>query len=164
MSSLDSFSVEGAQTGDILKVEIIRIETADKGVMIDGPGEGVLKDIIKKPSTRIFEIGDGYVRFNDRLSFPVKPMIGVIGTAPAGKGIPTGTPGPHGGNMDCKKITEGATVYLPVNTEGALLAMGDLHAVMGDGEVGVCGVETAGRVTVKVTVSPMDGRRLFKYS
>ena len=54
--------------------------------------------------------------------------------------------------MDCKRIGAGATLYLPVNVEGALLAMGDLHAVMGDGEVCVCGAEIAGQVTVKVTV------------
>ena len=54
--------------------------------------------------------------------------------------------------MDCKLIGTGTTLYLPVNCEGALLAMGDLHAVMGDGEVAVCGAEIAGKVTVRVTV------------
>ena len=54
--------------------------------------------------------------------------------------------------MDCKRIGEGATLYLPVNVPGALLAMGDLHALMGDGEVCVCGGEIAGAVTVKVSV------------
>ena len=54
--------------------------------------------------------------------------------------------------MDCTRIGEGAALYLPVNAEGALLAMGDLHARMGDGEVEVCGVEIAGKVTVKLTV------------
>jgi amidase len=92
------------------------------------------------------------VKFNDKLSFPIQPMIGVIGTAPAGEGIDTGTPGAHGGNMDCTRIGEGTTLYLPVNTKGALLAMGDLHAKMGDGEVEVCGVEIAGAVTVKISV------------
>ena len=54
--------------------------------------------------------------------------------------------------MDCNRIGAGATLYLPVNVPGALLAMGDLHAVMGDGEVCVCGAEIAGEVTVRVTV------------
>ena len=54
--------------------------------------------------------------------------------------------------MDCKRIGMGAALYLPVNVPGALLAMGDLHAVMGDGEVCVCGAEIAGEVTVRVTV------------
>lgn len=144
--------IKGAEKGDIIKVEIIDIEVGDKGVMIDGGGEGVMGKLIKEASTKILPIRDGKVVFNDKLAFPVNPMIGVIGTAPEGEGIPTGTPGDHGSNMDCTKIVKGASVYLPVNVEGALLAMGDLHALMGDGEVGVCGVETDGVVTVKVTV------------
>ncbi|MBE5792832.1 MAG: acetamidase [Clostridiales bacterium] len=144
--------VEGACEGDVLKVEILNIEIADKGVMIDGGGEGVMGKLITDASTKILPIQDGKVIFNDKLAFPVNPMIGVIGTAPKGEGIPTGTPGDHGSNMDCTKIRKGATVYLPVNVDGALLAMGDLHALMGDGEVGVCGVETDGVVTVKITV------------
>lgn len=144
--------IKGAEKGDIIKVEIIDIEVGDKGVMIDGGGEGVMGKLIKEASTKILPIRDGKVVFNDKLAFPVNPMIGVIGTAPEGEGIPTGTPGDHGSNMDCTKIVKGASVYLPVNVEGALLAMGDLHALMGDGEVGVCGVEADGVVTVKVTV------------
>lgn len=144
--------VQDAKAGDVLKVEILDIEIADKGVMIDGGGEGVMGKLIREATTRILPIKDGKVIFNDKLAFPVNPMIGVIGTAPKGEGIPTGTPGDHGSNMDCTKIRKGATVYLPVNVEGALLAIGDLHALMGDGEVGVCGVETDGCVTVKITV------------
>ena len=79
-------------------------------------------------------------------------MIGVIGTAPAGEDIPNGVPDYHGGNMDCKEIREGATLLLPVNVPGALLAMGDLHAVMADGEIGVSGLEVNGAVTVTVDV------------
>ena len=54
--------------------------------------------------------------------------------------------------MDCNKIQEGTSLFLPVNVPGALLAMGDLHAVMGDGESATCGIEISGEVTVKVTV------------
>ena len=85
-------------------------------------------------------------------------MIGVIGTAPADEAVATGTPSFHGGNMDCKRIGTGSVLYLPVNVEGALLAMGDLHAVMSDGEVCVCGAEIAGKVTVRVSV--VNGRPL----
>lgn len=144
--------VEDAREGDVLKVQILDIEIADKGVMIDGGGEGVMGKMIDEATTKILPIKDGKVIFNDKLSFPVNPMIGVIGTAPKGEGIPTGTPGDHGSNMDCTRIVKGANLYLPVNVDGALLAMGDLHALMGDGEVGVCGVETDGVVTVKIEV------------
>ena len=144
--------VEGAEPGDVLKVEILKIELDKQGVMVDGPGSGVTGVAVSSESTKILPVSDGVVKFNEKLSFPICPMIGVIGTAPAEEGVDTGTPGPHGGNMDCTRIGEGATLYLPVNVEGALLAMGDLHALMGDGEVEVCGVEIAGAVTVRVTV------------
>ena len=144
--------IEGAQPGDVLKVEILTIELDDHGVMCDGPGNGVTGCAVTEESTKILPVASGMISFNDKLSFPIQPMIGVIGTAPAGAGIDTGTPGAHGGNMDCTRIGAGATLYLPVNVPGALLAMGDLHARMGDGEVEVCGVEIAGAVTVRVTV------------
>ena len=144
--------IEGAMPGDVLKVEILKIELDDHGVMVDAPGEGVTGAAVSSESTKILPVENGKIKFNEKLSFPICPMIGVIGTAEKGEGIDTGTPGSHGGNMDCTRIGEGATLYLPVNTEGALLAMGDLHARMGDGEVEVCGVEIAGKVTVKLTV------------
>lgn len=144
--------VEDAQPGDVLKVEILEIELDDHGVMVDSLGEGITGQVVTQETTKILLVSNCMVHFNDKLSFPINPMIGVIGTAPAGEGIDTGTPGAHGGNMDCTRIGAGATLYLPVNTPGALLAMGDLHARMGDGEVEVCGVEIAGAVTVRVTV------------
>jgi amidase len=85
-------------------------------------------------------------------------MVGVIGTAPVEGAILNGTPGPHGGNMDCTLIAEGSTVYLPVEVPGALFGLGDLHAVMGDGEVLICGVEMAGWVRVRLDV--LKGRSL----
>lgn len=144
--------VRGAKAGDLLKVDILRIDLDDHGVIADAPGEGVIGAALAEESTKIVPIADGMAVFNDRLRFPVDPMIGVIGTAPAEGEIPTGTPGPHGGNMDCRRIGAGAALYLPVAVDGALLAMGDLHAVMGDGEVVVCGVEIAGTVTVRISV------------
>lgn len=145
-------SVEGALPGDVLRVDILSIELDGHGVMTDGPGEGVTGAAVSEESTKILPVENGIIHFNEMLSFPICPMIGVIGTAPAGEGVDTGTPGSHGGNMDCTRIGVGASLYLPVNVEGALLAMGDMHARMGDGEVEVCGVEIAGAVTVRVTV------------
>ncbi len=144
--------VEGAMPGDTLKVEILQIDVAEQAAVVEAPGEGVTGTAAKAENTRIMPVKDGKIIFNDVLSWPIRPMIGVIGTAPAGEAVATGTPDTHGGNMDCKRIGAGTTLYLPVYAEGALLAMGDLHAVMGDGEVCVCGAEIAGRVTVRVTV------------
>jgi len=77
-------------------------------------------------------------------------MIGVIGVAPAEGSYPTGTAYRHGGNMDAKEIVAGSTLYLPVAQTGALLALGDVHAVMGDGEVCVSACEVDADVTVDV--------------
>ncbi len=76
-------------------------------------------------------------------------MIGVIGVASEER-VSCGVPGRHGGNMDTNLIGKGATLYLPVFQEGGLFALGDLHAVMADGEVCVTGCEIQGEVTVKV--------------
>lgn len=144
--------VNGAKPGDVLRVEIQDIQLGPQGVIAAGPNMGVLGDILTEERTKIVPIVDGQVVFNDKLRIPVSPMIGVIGTAPATEEILNGTPGPHGSNMDCKLIGAGTVLYLPVNVEGALLSMGDLHAVMGDGEIVICGVEIDGEITVKVDV------------
>ncbi|HBG00171.1 MAG TPA: acetamidase [Firmicutes bacterium] len=144
--------VEGAKPGDILRVEILDIVLDSQGVMWVGPGSGALGHVLTEQRTKIIPVVDGKAMFNDRLALEVNPMIGVIGTAPGDEEIPTGTPGAHGGNMDCKRIGKGSAVFLPVNVPGALLAMGDVHALMGDGEVIVCGMEIAAQITVKVDV------------
>jgi amidase len=144
--------VEGAEPGDTLKVEILEITVADQGVMAISPKMGALAGTVTDEKTKIIQIEDSKAKFSEKLELPIHPMIGVIGTAPKDEDIPTGTPKDHGGNMDCKKIVKGTTLYLPVNVAGGLLAMGDLHAVMGDGEVVICGLEIPGQVTVRVTV------------
>lgn len=144
--------IDGAEPGDTLKVEILRIDLAPQAATVEAPGDGITGLAAAEEVTKILPVSNGKVVFNDRITLPERAMIGVIGTAPKGAAISTGTPDLHGGNMDCKRIGAGATLYLPVNVEGALLAMGDLHAVMGDGEVCVCGAEIAGEVTVRVSV------------
>jgi amidase len=144
--------VEGARPGDVLAVEIERIEMADQGVMAVSDGFGVLAERFSGTECRLVPIADDIAHLPGGVRVPVRPMIGVLGVAPAGAAVPTGTPGAHGGNMDTALIGEGATVYLPIAAPGALLAAGDLHAVMGDGEICGTGVEVAGRVTLRVTI------------
>lgn len=144
--------VEGAEPGDVLKVEILDICLRDWGVMRSSAFGGVFYKDFTEQTAKIFELKNGKVQFDEMLTLDTDTMIGVIGTAPAGEGITTDTPDCHGGNMDCRKIVKGSVLYLPVYTEGALLSMGDLHARMGDGEVFICGLETGGEVTVRVTV------------
>ena len=148
--------IEGAQVGDVLKVKIKDIKIQSPGVMAAVVGAGLLGDEVAESEVRVMEIADGVVHFNENIKIPVNPMVGVIGVAPRGDGISCGTPDAHGGNMDTKKIVAGTTLYFPVFTDGAMLAMGDLHAVMGDGEIMVSGVEVSGRVIVEVEVIKND--------
>lgn len=149
--------VEDAKPGDVLKVKIHSIEIDSQGVMLVGPNLGVMGHQIEKMSVKILPIENEKVLFND-LQLPINKMIGVIGVAPNGQGVNCGTPGAHGGNMDNKMVTEGATLYFPVAVEGALFGLGDFHAAMGDGEVSVSGVEVAGAAIV--TLEVMKGQHL----
>ncbi len=143
--------VNGAMPGDILKVKIEKIELDQQGVMVVGPGLGVLGDSFTEMEKKILPITDEHVIFND-IHIPLNKMIGVIGVAPAEEGVNCGTPGQHGGNMDNKMVAEGATLYFPVFVEGALFGLGDMHAAMGDGEISVSGIEVSGKATVTLEV------------
>jgi acetamidase/formamidase len=93
-------------------------------------------------------------------SVPLRPMLGCIGTAPppAAAAPGTGDSGGYGGNMDFNEVIEGATVYLPVRTPGALLYVGDGHAAQGDGELNGNALETSMDVEFSVDVIP--GKRV----
>ena len=145
--------VEGAGKGDVLKVEILDIRLDPVGVLDIGPDSAAFKGMFSGTVINRLPVEDGRLLYKG-MEIPVRPMVGVIGVAPESGEVSTLTPMDHGGNMDCTKIEAGSSLYLPVNTDGALLAMGDLHAIMGDGEVGNCGVEIGGSVTVRVTVLP----------
>lgn len=146
--------VEGAVVGGALKVSIDNIELDAQTVSCTGKDEGVCGDRFDAWSTRLCAIEDGKLRWSDKLSIPLNPMIGVIGVAPEGEPVNCGTPGSHGGNMDNTAITTGATLYFPVAVEGALFGCGDMHAAMGDGEISVSGAEVAGWATVTLTALP----------
>jgi amidase len=144
--------VDGAVPGDVLAVAVERLEVADHGVMAVSAGFGVLSEHFAGTSFHMIPLQDGEALLPGGARVPLHPMIGVIGVAPAGEPVPCGSPGPHGGNMDTRLIGEGATVYLPVAVAGALLAAGDLHAAMGDGEICGTGVEVAGCITLRLDV------------
>lgn len=140
--------VKGAEKGDTLVVDILDIEIPEKGICLVVPGYGALRDATFNPKVKIVSIKDGYIFFNG-LRLRAHPMIGTIGVAPYGSPIATGVPYKHGGNLDCKEITRGAKLYLPVATEGALFALGDLHALQADGELCVASVEIEGKVLLR---------------
>ncbi len=145
--------VEGAEQGDLLQVKVISIDVANKGVAAVVPNEGVLGDQVSKPMIRVVDIIDGYAIFHG-IKLPIRPMIGVIGVAPAKEDgeWATDSPWKHGGNMDTNDITAGSTLYFPVNQKGALLALGDCHAIMGDGEICFTGLEVPAEVTLEINL------------
>ncbi len=145
--------IENACIGDTLKVSIDKIEVADSGVLSCGPGNDPIGCLLNKSSFKIASIEGDCASFLGKYKIPLNKMVGVIGVAPGcDEPIPTPYPGKHGGNMDCLLITEGATLYLPVAVSGGLLALGDVHAIMGDGEVGGSGLEVAAKVSVTIDV------------
>ena len=146
--------IEGARAGEMLVVEIIDVKIPDEGLMITVPGMGALGHRFDHAETKLVKMSGGVAQVTDKVTTPVVPMVGVIGTAPPEGEIPCGTPGPHGANMDCKLIGRGARVYLPVNVDGAMLACGDAHAVMADGEVCVSGVEVPSEITMRAVSVP----------
>lgn len=145
--------VEGAEPGDLLRVDIIDIQLADQGAVAIIQGAGFLGDQCKTSQVKILPVKEGFVHFND-LRIPVDPMIGVIGVAPktAEEDWETATPWKHGGNMDTTAIRPGTSLYFPVGEPGAMLALGDCHALMGDGEVCIAGLEIPADVTLRVSV------------
>ena len=148
--------IEGAEAGDILRIDILDIALAPQSIMVAIPGEGVLGDLITRMETAVLRSdGDCLVFRGHRV--PRRPMIGVIGLAPAQGEQPNGNPGPHGGNMDCSIIGSGSSLYLTVGVRGALFGAGDLHAAMGDGEIVVCGAETEGSVRFAARVVKLPG-------
>lgn len=81
---------------------------------------------------------EGGVKWSDKLTLPYQPFIGTIGTSPEIEAITSLQPDYYGGNMDLPDVGVDAVIYLPVNAPGALLYLGDCHAIQGDGEL--CGV------------------------
>jgi len=142
--------VEGVEPGDALVVKILKIDVSSEGFLVTLPGAGALPDLVKEVKVRkCYVVGDKVVFRGSVIN--ARKMVGVVGVATREK-TPTGVPGRHGGNLDTKYVTEGSTIYLPVEAEGALFGLGDLHAAMGDGEVCVTGCEVSGRVLVVLDV------------
>ena len=146
--------IEGATPGDDLVVEILDIRLQPYGFVRVLAGAGVLQKGIEPDGVLMARVNGEELVLGERIRLPLRPMVGVIGTAPAEGIVYTAAPGPQGSNIDINAVTVGAHVHLPVHVHGALLAIGDVHASMGDGEVSGTGVEIAGEVTVRVDLVP----------
>jgi amidase len=148
-SATGPVAVRGAEPGDSLVAEILDVRPIEWGVATLIPGFGQLIEQVQSPLTRLFEVEDGVIRMNDRVSFPAKPMVGVVGVATDGDVLSNGLAGRHGGNLDDHWHGKGARIFFPVRQPGGLFAVGDMHASMGDGEICFTGVEIAGEVDVR---------------
>ncbi len=143
-------AIRGAEPGDSLVVELLQVRTEAQGFATLIPGIGQLNEQVSAPLTQVFRVDGDVIHMTDRISFPLRPMVGVIGVATESDTVSNGFAGEHGGNLDNHLHGPGATVYLPVRQPGGMLAIGDMHASMGDGEVCFTGVEIAGEVTIRV--------------
>jgi acetamidase/formamidase len=154
-------AIQGARPGDILQVDIHTIEVQPWGWTANIPGFGLLAEEFHDPFLHVWDLDleRNVAQFRPGISVPLDPFIGVIGLAPAAPGQhSTVPPSRVGGNMDTRFMRAGTTLYLPVEVEGALFSLGDLHAAQGDGEICGTAIETAGEVTVSFTLH--RGRQL----
>ncbi len=164
--------VAGAEPGDALRVEILRMtpirETGWTRAALAGnvvepefvrglpPRDKVQWRIDRQAQTVLL---DPAVPGLENLVLPLEPMIGCFGVAPAmGQAFSTATSAENGGNMDYRGFRPGATVWFPVAVPGALFFLGDCHARQGDGEIVGTGIETCFEVELRLTVE--KGRNL----
>src|ERR1051326_8400209 len=126
--------VEGAQPGDTLEVKIIAFDFLHPyGVSGFIPGNGTLPDDFPYTLFKLvrFDPRAGTAEFAPGIRLKLSPFFGSIGVSPdpiVGR-ISSGPPGSHAGNLDNKELVAGSTLYLPVHARGALLSMGDGHAM-----------------------------------
>lgn len=154
-------AVRGAQPGDVLEVETLRLDRrAPYGVISNRHGRGALPgEMPEKPGPvsilarveggkGLLEVGDGRV-----LRFPLAPFLGIMGVAPATEDeVHSVPPGRHGGNLDVNLFGVGSRLFLPVQVDQALFYVSDPHFSQGDGEVALTAFEAPLRATVRLTL------------
>ena len=166
------FFVEGAEPGDTLVLHLDRL-TPNRDLGVSG---SVLAPNVVDPNfaRRLPDAPHAEWRIDRELqtatlvtpipglegfALPLAPMLGCFGVAPPrGQAISTATSAEHGGNMDYRGFREGITVYFPVFVPGALLHIGDGHAVQGDGEIVGTGIEIS--FEVQLTVDLRKGQEI----
>ena len=132
--------VRGARMGQTLAVHIEEVKPAAFGTTFGGK--------LKLD----WELDGGVGRALGR-TVELAPFLGVLGMPPAEAGRhSTGPPRPSGGNIDCKELVAGTTLFLPIPVDGALLSAGDGHARQGDGEVSGTAIETPVEALVTLDV------------
>jgi acetamidase/formamidase len=156
-------AIRGAEPGDTLEIRIrsvdVRLPIAGQGFV---PNRGLLPEEFPFEKGRVtwIDVARKVVQFAPGIEIPAKPFWGVIGVAPPSSmgRVSSGPPNVFGGNLDNPDLGAGSTLYLPVHVPGALLSIGDGHAVQGHGEVSLSAVETSLKGEIQVVLQ--KGRRL----
>lgn len=142
--------VEGAEVGDVLQVDVLKVAHRGWGWSSVISGLGFLKERFPDPYLFHWKLEANVSHTLAPAILPLRPFCGVMGVAQAEDGeFRTRPPGPFGGNMDVRQLCAGATLYLPVLNPGALFSAGDAHAAQGDGEVCINGIECPADVTLR---------------
>jgi len=147
--------VAGAEPGDALAIELLGFDLPDWGWACIIPGFGLLPPgEFDAPVLRIFDLTEGdTTELCPGVRIPIEPFCGTLGVPEAGmRGVAIPPPHAGGGNIDCRHVTAGTILYLPVGADGGLLSLGDAHAAQGDGEVAISGIECAMRTRLRVDV------------
>jgi acetamidase/formamidase len=150
--------VQGAMPGDVVTVDILDISLGSWGWSGILPGFGLLADQFPGPYLRGWHIDGDSVQIAPGHDFRLLPMLGVVGVAPPEPGRYAATvPTDAGGNIDVKYARTGSRIHLPVFVEGALLSLGDAHALQGDGELSGTAIECEADVVIRVGLVPGGG-------
>ena len=155
--------VEEAEVGDILAVDVLKIELHDYGWQAIVAGFGFLTDRFPDPKLKVHAIDKvrKTMQFSDKVTIPLMPFAGVMGVAPnTEEMLSTIPPRENGGNMDDPSIVEGTTVYFPVLVKGGLFSIGDTHAVQGLGEV--CGTALEAPMTITYRLRVLKDKPAIK--
>ncbi|EZG01019.1 hypothetical protein H106_08380 [Trichophyton rubrum CBS 735.88] len=147
--------VNEAEPGDVLKIEILDLQLGDWAWTAIVPNFGLLADEFPEPKLKIWDIDPSlpYVKFKEGVHVRKAPFLGIMAVAPGVEGeFSTIPPLETGGNMDCRYLTAGSTLYLPIRTKGALFSCGDGHTAQGDGEVCGTAIETTLTASLRLTV------------
>jgi acetamidase/formamidase len=149
-------AVRGAEPGMMLAVRLLDLRPDEWGWTVAGadtPLNQRLGVAGGPPTWLLWEIDadKGVARNQHGLSVDLAPFLGVTGLPPDEPGEhSTIPPRPSGGNIDCRELVAGSTLYLPVTVPGALLSVGDGHGAQGDGEVSGTAVECGMTTTFTV--------------
>ncbi len=154
-------SVRGARQGQTLKVEILAIEPGEYGWTVAGGWSTPLNDrlgVTEAPELlETWMLDDGRTRWSNQRGWTIaaRPFLGIMGMPPPEQGLhSTFPPRPWGGNLDCRELVAGTTLYLPIPVDGGLFSFGDGHGAQGDGEVSGTAIECPmRRVELRFTVT-----------